>query len=87
MIWDTKMRIRAYPVQDCGTNLCWSYLHMITSWYTTPRPHRSTFLLTDAAQPIPATPTANLGTPSATQQIGPFTVYVYPYDIAGRMMP
>lgn len=87
MIWDTRMRIRAYPVQDCGPNLCWSYLHMITSWYTTPRPRQSTFLLTDAAQPIPATPTANLGKPSAIQQIGPFTVYLYPYDIAARMMP
>lgn len=86
IVWDTKMRIRAYPVQDCGPNLCWSYLHMITSWYTTPR-HQSTFLITDAAQPIPATPTANLGKPSAVEQIGPFTVYIYPYDIASRMMP
>jgi hypothetical protein len=87
IMWDTKMRIRAYPVQDCAPNLCWSYLHMITSWYTTPRPHRSTFLITDAAQPIPAAPTANLGKPSAVQQIGPFTVYAYSYDIASRMMP
>jgi len=87
IMWDTKMRIRAYPIQDCGRNLCWSFLHMITSWYTTPRPHQSTFLITDAAQPIPATPTADLGKPSAVQQIGPFTVYVYPYDTASRMRP
>jgi hypothetical protein len=87
IVWDTKLRIRAYPVQDCGPNLCWSYLHMITSWYTTPRPRPSTFLIADAAQPSPAAPTANLGKPNAVQQIGPFTVYVYPYDIASRMMP
>jgi len=87
IMWDTKMRIRAYPVQDCAPNMCWSYLHMITSWYTTPRSHQPTFLINDAAQPSPAAPTATLGNASSVQQIGPFTVYVYPYDIASRMMP
>jgi hypothetical protein len=87
IMWDTKMRIRAYPVQDCAPNLCWSYLHMITSWYTTPRPRQSTFLISDAAQSISSAPTPNLGNASAVQQIGPLTVYVYPYDIASRMTP
>ncbi|MGA7705680.1 MAG: hypothetical protein WB998_12380 [Solirubrobacteraceae bacterium] len=87
IMWGTKMRIRAYPVQDCAPNMCWSYLHMITSWYTTPRSRRPTFLINDAAQPSPAAPTATLGNASSVQQIGPFTVYVYPYDIARRMMP
>lgn len=86
IMWDTKMRIRAYPVQDCAPNLCWSYLHMITSWYT-PRRRQPTFLIADAAQPVPSAPTPNLGAASSIQQIGPLTVYVYPYDIAGRMMP
>jgi hypothetical protein len=85
-VWDTKMRIRAYPVQDCGPNLCWSYLHMITSWYA-PRPRQPTFLISDATQPVSSAPTPNLGNASAIQQIGPLTVYVYPYDIASRMMP
>ncbi|HEY7891081.1 MAG TPA: hypothetical protein VIC05_02620 [Solirubrobacteraceae bacterium] len=86
IMWDTKMRIRAYPVQDCAPNLCWSYLHMITSWYT-PRPRQPTFLISDATQPVSSAPTPSLGNPTAVQQIGPLTVYVYPYDIAGRMMP
>lgn len=87
IMWGTKMRIRAYPVQDCAPNLCWSYLHMITSWYTTPRPAQRTFLISDSAQPISSAPTPNLGKASAVQQIGPLTVYVYPYDIATRMVP
>jgi hypothetical protein len=86
IVWDTKMRIRAYPVQDCGPNLCWSYLHMITSWYA-PRPRQPTFLISDATQPVSSAPTPNLGKANAIQQIGPLTVYVYRYDIASRMMP
>ena len=87
IMWSTHFHIKAYPVQDCGPNLCWSYLHMITSWYTTLRPHQRTFLISDLAQPIPAAPTPNLGKPTSIQQFGPLTVYVYPYDIASRMMP
>lgn len=87
IMWDTHFHIKAYPVQDCAPNLCWSYLHMITSWYTTPHPRQRTFLIADAAQPVPAAPTANLGEATTVQQIGPVTVYVYPYDIASRMMP
>jgi hypothetical protein len=59
---------------------------MITSWYT-PRPRQPTFLISDATQPVSSAPTPSLGNPTAVQQIGPLTVYVYPYDIAGRMMP
>jgi hypothetical protein len=87
IMWSTHFHIRAYPVQDCAPNLCWSYLHMITSWYTTPRPHQRTFLISDAAQPVSSAPTPNLGKASSTQQIGPLTVYVYSYDIASRMVP
>jgi hypothetical protein len=86
IIWSTHFHLRAYPVQDCAPNLCWSSLHMITSWYA-PRPHQRTFLLTNSAQPIPAAPMPNLGPASAVHQIGTITMYVYPYDIASRMMP
>jgi hypothetical protein len=86
IIWSTHFRLRAYPVQDCAPNLCWSSLHMITSWYT-PRPAQRTFLLADSAEPIPAAPMSNLGRPSAVHQIGTITMYVYPYDIASRMAP
>lgn len=87
IMWSSHFHVRAYPVQDCAPNLCWSYLHMITSWYTTPRPHQRSFLISDATQAVSSAPTPNLGKPTAVQQIGPLTVYVYPYDIASRMVP
>jgi hypothetical protein len=87
LMWSSHFHIRAYPVQDCAPNLCWSYLHMITSWYTTPRPHQRSFLISDADQAVSSAPTPNLGNASATQQIGPLTIYVFPYDIASRMIP
>ncbi len=86
LMWSTHFRIHAYPVQDCAPNLCWSYLHMITSWYT-PRPATRTFLISDPAQPISSAPTPSLGKPSVIHQIGSLTMYVYPYDIASRMTP
>ena len=86
IVWSTHFHLRAYPVQDCAPNLCWSPLHMITSWYA-PRQHTHTFLLNNSAEPIPAAPMPNLGKPSAVHQIGTITMYVYPYDIASRMMP
>ena len=86
IIWSTHFHLRAYPVQDCAPNLCWSSLHMITSWYA-PRPDKRTFLLTNSAEPIPAAPMPNLGKASAVHQIGTITMYVYAYDIASRMMP
>jgi hypothetical protein len=46
-----------------------------------------TFLLTNSVQPIPAAPMPILGKPSTVHQIGTITMYVYPYDIASRMMP
>ncbi len=89
LIWSSHFAVHAYPVQDCGANeLCWSYLHMITSWYTTPRPPGTrSFLISNTAQPVPATPTPNLGKPSATYQLGTITLYVYPYDIGTRTIP
>jgi hypothetical protein len=87
IMWSTRFHIKAYPVQDCAPNLCWSSLHMITSWYTTPRPGVRTFLISDPSQPISSAPTATLGKPSSAQQVGVLTVYVYPYDIATHMKP
>src|SRR6185437_11030242 len=87
IMWSSHFHIKAYPVQDCAPNLCWSYLHMITSWYTTLRPHQRSFLISDAAQAVSSAPTPNLGKPTSVQKIGALTVYVYPYDIASRMTP
>jgi hypothetical protein len=86
IMWTTHFGVRAYPVQDCAPNLCWSYLHEMTSWYT-PRPGTRTFLISNPAQPIPAAPLPVLGNAIATHQIGPMTMYVYSYDIASHFKP
>jgi hypothetical protein len=80
-----SLRLRVYPVMDCHATLCGFDLHMITSWYQ-PRPRRRTFLLYDPRLPQPSAPPATLGKPTATHQIGAISMYVYPYDIASRML-
>ena len=85
--WSTHLGVKVFPVDDCDGNqhLCASELHLITSWYK-PRPGTRTFLLSDSTYPSPGSaPTPDLGAPSAVHQIGPVTMYVYPYDIASRL--
>jgi hypothetical protein len=86
IMWTTHFGVRTYPVQDCSPNICWSYLHEMTSWYNA-RPGVRTFLISDPSQPIPAAPLPILGNAIATHQIGPMTMYVYSYDIASHFQP
>jgi hypothetical protein len=88
--WATRTRVRVYPVLTCGDNghVCRFFLHYISSWYT-PRPSVHTFLLTDRTPPLaflPA-PTPDLGPPSAVYHINELTMYVYPYDLATKILP
>jgi hypothetical protein len=86
IMWATRFGVRAYPVQDCGPNVCRFYLHEMTSWYV-PRPGVRTFLISNPSQPISSAPLPILGKASAVYQIGRMTMYVYPYDIARRFRP
>jgi hypothetical protein len=85
--WETHQRVKVFPVDDCdgSQHLCAFELHIITSWYS-PRPGAKSFLLSDSTYPtVPSAPTPDLGKPIAIHQIGPVTMYVYPYDIAARL--
>jgi hypothetical protein len=86
--WATHLGVKVYPVQVCdgGKYLCPFFLHYITSWYT-PHAGQRTFLISDPTQPVAAPPLPSLGKPSAVYHIDELTMYVYPYDIAGRMQP
>jgi hypothetical protein len=86
--WADHFRARVYPVSVCdrGAHLCPFDLHYISSWYT-PRAGTGSFLLTDRRLRLVPAPTPDLGRPVAVYHVGRLTMYVYPYDIAGRLSP
>jgi hypothetical protein len=85
--WATHLRVHVFPVSVCAQNehLCRFDLHIISSWYT-PRPGIQSFLLIDPAQPLVAAPTPDLGPPAAVYHVGRIVMYVYPYDVATRIV-
>ena len=86
--WATKLRLRVFPVSVCDQNsrLCQFDLHTISSWYTG-RPGIRSFLLVDPAQPLVRAPTPDLGSATSVYHIGRITMYVYPYDLATKIVP
>jgi hypothetical protein len=85
--WATHLGVRVFPVSVCDQNehLCRFDLHVITSWYR-PRPGIRSFLLIDPAQPLIRAPTPDLGSPAAVYHVGRIAMYVYPYDLAMRIV-
>jgi hypothetical protein len=85
--WATGFRVLVYPVSVCDQrkHLCRFDLHFISSWYR-PRPHTGSFLLTDPSLPNVWTRTPDLGRPSSVYRLGQVTMYVYPYDLAKRII-
>jgi hypothetical protein len=85
--WATHFRVKVYPVSICdrGEHLCRFDLHYITSWYT-PRPAIKSFLLGDPSLALVPAPTPDLGKPSGVFHVGQITMYLYPYDLATRVL-
>jgi hypothetical protein len=85
--WATHLRVQVFPVSVCDQNahLCRFDLHFISSWYR-PRPGIRSFLLIDPAQPLVPSPTPDLGRPAAVYHVGRIAMYVYPYDLALRIV-
>ncbi len=87
--WETRLKAHVYPLGPCGppSGLCPFYIS-INSWYTA-RGKVPTFLVTDSRPGIPggviAGAPAAFGKPVAVGAFGPFTVYVYRYDIAAKL--
>ena len=86
--WASHLRVEVFPVSVCDRNarLCPFDLHYISSWYT-PRSGIRSFLLTDPALALVSAPTPDLGPPSAVYHVGGITMYVYPYDVATKIVP
>ncbi len=85
--WATAFRVQVYPVSVCDQrkHLCRFDLHFISSWYL-PRAHTRSFLLIDPALANVWTRTPDLGRPISVYRLGRVTMYVYPYDLAERII-
>jgi hypothetical protein len=86
--WAAHFDVNVYPVSVCdqGSHLCPFDLHYISSWYT-PRRGTGSFLLTDSRLRLVPAPVPGLGRPAAVYHVGQLTMYVYRYDIAGKLSP
>ncbi len=90
VIWETHLRVRLYPIDQCGTPQGWCPFGgaEISTWYT-PRPHTRTFLLTDSRPGIQlevTAPPASFGHPIAQETLeGGLVLYVYDHDIAANL--
>ena len=87
LTWQTKARVRVYPVwpcpQDPGT-YCPFFVHRISSWYD-PKPGVRTFVVVDRTQPHVHRPDPAFGRSARIEKIGQLEVHVYDYDIASRL--
>jgi hypothetical protein len=91
LTWQTRGRVKVYPVQACAGDAprpCAFAFHKISSWYT-PEPGKRSFLILDDRQrdAAPSDPGNTLGRPERRVRIGQLTVLVYDYDIASRIGP
>jgi hypothetical protein len=92
LTWELDARLRVYPVIQCGSSLCPFPYHKINTWYL-PRPLARTFFLVDSrlisenAYGAITTVPSSWGPPEQVAHIGQLTVYVYPYNLAGKLLP
>ncbi|MGO9961374.1 MAG: hypothetical protein ACLP50_36275 [Solirubrobacteraceae bacterium] len=91
LTWELDARLRVYPVIQCGPTLCPFPYHKINTWYL-PRPLARTFFLVDSrlisenAYGAITTVPSSWGPPEQVAHIGQLTVYVYPYNLAGKLL-
>jgi hypothetical protein len=92
LTWELDARLRVYPVIQCGATLCPFPYHKINTWYL-PRPLARTFFLVDSrlisqnAYGAITTVPSSWGSPEQVAHIGQLTVYVYPYNLAAKLIP
>ena len=90
LTWELDALLPVYPVLPCGPGLCPFPYHKINTWYLA-RPLARTFLLVDSrlisenAYGAIATVPSSWGPPEQVAHIGQLTVYVYPYNLAGKL--
>jgi hypothetical protein len=82
--WQTRAKLKAYPVRPCGASLCPYFLGTVSTWYR-PKPGVRTFLIADANQGIENDVSGGVtafGPALASARFGTYTVLIYGHDIA-----
>jgi hypothetical protein len=81
--WQTRAALKVYPTFVCNGTLFPGALSEINTWYR-PKAGTRSFLITQSGSNFASNPPA-LGAPLATAAYGPYTVYVYGYDVATNL--
>jgi hypothetical protein len=84
--WETRAKLKTYPIQPCGSGLCPFPFNQSANWYQA-QPGVRSFLISDSVA-LPGTVTSApsaFGPPAATATFGEYTVYVYNQDIAAEL--
>jgi hypothetical protein len=89
LTWTTKFKLRVYPVVECTVThgLCIFRTVYISSSYI-PRRHTRSLLIVNPTQLAPTITGVDpaLGRPISSTTIGSLSVYVFPYDIATKLV-
>jgi hypothetical protein len=84
--WETRFKLRVYPVRTCGPLLC-RYPNASESVWYSHRHDGRTFVITDTSKPFLHRAPETLGTPVASFRVGRSYVFaVYDYEIVDRMV-
>jgi hypothetical protein len=88
----TNFRVRLYPVVTCGVNRdgrCPPTVHRLDAWYVPkPRPVRTFYVVDEVAIGVGTVidvPPARWGPPAKQATFGKLHVWVYDFDLAGRL--
>ena len=89
--WQSQGRVESRPILQGGNcigegELCPDALNSARRWYQ-PTANQSFVVVDPAGQYVRHQPGQQYGKPSAVYQVGRWTVYVYPYDVAQRFGP
>ena len=89
LMWESNFKVKVYPIQRCKTDhhlLCTFSEISMSNWDTPHGNVRSMLVVNPKARQVRRVEAA-FGTPIATTRVGKLLLYVYPYDIATKLLP
>ena len=89
LMWESDFKVDVYPIQRCNTDrrmLCTFSEISISSWDKSHGNVRSMLVVNPKAHMV-RKEAAEFGAPIASTRAGGLILYVYPYDIATKLLP